>query len=129
MDNTAFFTLLGVLLGVLPGIIGTFASNRNASKQREHEVHCLRVKVYEEARRDALLEFAAVLQSPQVTTSAHYWSVSGKASAFLPEEIRDKAQLVGRHLESYDRYPPNRSDINDIVEYIYSNLYPLHREA
>lgn len=128
MDNTALFTLLGVLLGALPGIIGTFASNRNASKQRKHEVHCLRMKVYEEARRDTLLEFASVLLSPETTTSIHYWSASGRASVFLPKTIRDKARLVGEHLESYGRYPPDRSNINEIVEYIYSNLYQPYRD-
>lgn len=128
MDNTALFTLLGVVAGALPGVIGTFASNRNANKQRKHEVHCLKMKIYEEARRDALLEFASVLLSSETTTSIHYWAASGKAAVFLPKAIRDKAQLVGEHLERYDKYPPNRSDLNDIIEYIHSNLYQLRQD-
>lgn len=128
MENTTLSALLGVLLGALPGIVATLAGNRNANKQRKHEMQYLQMKIYEESRRDALLEFAALLMSPEVTTSSHYWSASGKASAFLPKVIRDKARVVGEHFESFGRYPPDRGAINDIIEYIFNNLYPSYQE-
>lgn len=124
MSDAFIGAIIGGLIAALPGLVTALLGIINSNAQRKHELTLRRIEIYETERRDALLQFGSVLfQSIRNVNASEYYSALGRASAFLPNDIVQKAYDIGYAIRQSNK-SGNSSNIDDYwVEEIRSYIY------
>ena len=124
MSDAFIGAIIGGLIAALPGLVSALLVLINSNAQRKHELTLRRIEIYETERRDTLLQFGSVLfQSIRDVNAHEYYSALGRASAFLPNDIVQKAYYIGNAIKASGN-SGQRSNISDFeVEAIRSYIH------
>lgn len=123
--------ILAIIVALITQLIAYYFAKKNLEAQQEHGLKTLKLQLFHEDRKKALIELNELLMKwyktyPEFARKIRYF-LNGKSGIFLPKKLRKELEkeihdiddfLSRKELELYGRPPEPESYLNDYEKWI-----------